>query len=49
MAVLISDPFVQWGGIFGGALAYVILTATLMAMFALIALTGVVKNGRSRK
>ncbi len=33
MALLISNPFVQWGGIFGGSLAYVLLTAALMVLF----------------
>lgn len=48
MAVLVSDPFVQWGGIFGGALAYVILTGVLMALFGVSALAGIVKKGRDK-
>lgn len=48
MAVLISNPFVRWGGIFGGALAYVILTAVLMVLFGIFAFVGVVRKGRDR-
>lgn len=48
MAVLVSGPFVQWGGIFGGALAYVILTGVLMALFGVSAAAGIVKKGRDR-
>lgn len=33
VAVLISTPFVRWGGVFGGSLAYVILMALLMILF----------------
>lgn len=33
VAVLISTPFVRVGGVFGGALAYVILMALLMVLF----------------
>ncbi len=49
LAVVISTPFVRWGGIFGGALAYVILTAALMAFFGIIVLWGIfekVRKGR---
>ena len=35
LAVLFSDGFVIWGGIFGGALIYVLLQAALTAVFAL--------------
>lgn len=41
LAVVISKPFVRQGGIFGGALAYVLLTAALMAAFGVIALAGI--------
>lgn len=44
MAVLISNRFVEWGGIFGGALAYVILTATLMIFFGGFVVLGIVKR-----
>ena len=44
LAVLISNPFVAWGGIFGGALAYVILTAALMILFGVLVLFGVVRK-----
>ena len=44
MAVLISNPFVQWGGIFGGALAYVILTAALMVFFGVLTWIGIIKR-----
>ena len=37
LAVLFSDGFVIWGGIFGGALIYVLLQAALTAVFALSA------------
>ena len=49
LAVLISNPFVAWGGIFGGALAYVILTAALMILFGVLVLFGVIrKRGTNR-
>lgn len=48
VAVLISTPFVRAGGIFGGALAYVILMAALMALFGACACFGIVKKGRDR-
>ena len=48
LAVLISTPFVINGGIFGGALAYTILTGTLAAMFGLVVLFGVIKKVRSK-
>lgn len=35
LAVLLSNGFVRWGGIFGGALIYAILMAVLMIFFAL--------------
>ena len=44
MAVLISNPFVQWGGIFGGALAYVILTSALMVFFGALTWIGIIKK-----
>ena len=44
MAVLISNPFVQWGGIFGGALAYVILTSALMVFFGVLTWIGIIKR-----
>lgn len=51
LAVLISKPFVRQSGILGGALAYVLLTAALMASFGVIALGGILervwKSGRS--
>ena len=37
LAVLFSNRFVIWGGIFGGALIYVLLQAALTAVFALAA------------
>ena len=46
MAVLISTPFVRWGGIFGGALAYVVLTGALMVLFGLIDLVGILEHKR---
>ncbi len=46
MAVLISNPFVEWGGIFGGALAYVILTAALMVFFGAFVFWGIVRRRR---
>jgi len=49
MAVLISNPFVRRGGIFGGALAYVLLTAALMVLFGLICLWGIVEKIRMKK
>lgn len=49
MAVLISTPFVRWGGIFGGALAYTILTATLMGLFGIFVLFGVMKKVRDKR
>ena len=49
MAVLISTPFVRWGGIFGGALAYAILTAALMAFFGVFVLFGVMKKVRDKR
>lgn len=47
MAVLISSPFVEWGGIFGGALAYVILTAALMVFFGGFVFWGIIKRRNS--
>lgn len=44
LAVLISKPFVRQSGIFGGALAYVLLTAALMASFGVIALWGILEK-----
>ena len=44
MALLISDPFVKGGGIFGGALSYVILTAALMVFFGIFVLAGIWKR-----
>lgn len=44
MAVLVSTPFVRWGGIFGGALAYVVLTGALMVLFGLIDLAGILEH-----
>lgn len=44
MAVLISNPFVRQGGIFGGALAYVILTAALMVLFGVFVLVGIISR-----
>lgn len=49
MAVLISTPFVRWGGIFGGALAYTILTAALMGLFGIFVLFGVMKKVRDKR
>jgi len=49
MAVLISTPFVRWGGIFGGALAYAILTAALMAFFGVFVLFGIMKKVRDKR
>ena len=46
MAVLVSTPFVRWGGIFGGALAYVVLTGALMVLFGLIVLAGILEHKR---
>ena len=46
MAVLVSTPFVRWGGIFGGALAYVVLTGALMVLFGLIDLVGILEHKR---
>lgn len=48
MAVMISTPFVMSSGIFGGALAYTILTGTLAALFGLAVLFGVIKKGRAK-
>ncbi len=47
MAVVISNPFVEWGGIFGGALAYVILTAALMVFFGVFVLAGMIARRRN--
>ncbi|MEY8396067.1 lipopolysaccharide biosynthesis protein [Lachnospiraceae bacterium 45-P1] len=47
LAVVISTPFVRWGGIFGGALAYVVLTAALMALFGILVLAGIFGRRRS--
>ena len=44
LAVGISALFVRWGGIFGGALAYAILTAALMAFFGILVLAGILGN-----
>ena len=49
MAVLISNPFVRWSGIFGGALAYVILTAALMVFFGSFVCWGVLRKMREAK
>ena len=46
MAVLVSTPFVRWGGLFGGALAYVVLTGALMVLFGLIDLAGILEHKR---
>ena len=46
MAVLVSTPFVRWGGIFGGALAYVVLTGALMVLFGHIDLAGILEHKR---
>ncbi len=46
MVVLVSTPFVRWGGIFGGALAYVVLTGALMVLFGLIDLAGILEHKR---
>ena len=46
MAVLVSTPFVRWGGIFEGALAYVVLTGALMVLFGLIDLAGILEHKR---
>lgn len=46
MAVLVSTPCVRWGGIFGGALAYVVLTGALMVLFGLIDLAGILEHKR---
>lgn len=46
IAVLISNPFVEWSGIFGGALAYVILTAALMVFFGAFVFWGVIRRMR---
>lgn len=48
MAVLISAPFVKWGGIFGGSLAYMLLTAALMALFGIAVAVGVIRKARDR-
>lgn len=47
MAFLISNPFVQWGGIFGGALAYVLLTGTLMVLFGGFVCIGILAKRKS--
>lgn len=49
MAVLISTPFVRSSGIFGGALAYTILTAALMSFFGMFVLYGVMKKVRDKR
>ena len=49
MAVLISNPFVRWSGIFGGAVAYVILTAALMVFFGAFVCWGVLRKMREAK
>ena len=49
MAVLISNPFVRWSGIFGGALAYVILTAALMVFFGAFVCWGVLRKMHEAK
>ncbi|MBQ7795072.1 MAG: lipopolysaccharide biosynthesis protein [Lachnospiraceae bacterium] len=46
MAVLLSTPLVRSGGIFGGALAYVILMAALMVLFGMFVFVGVVRKVR---
>lgn len=47
MAVMISTPFVRAYGVFGGALAYVILMAALMGFFGIFMVIGIMK-GRGR-
>ena len=49
MAVLISTPFVRSSGIFGGALAYTILTAALVTFFGMFVLYGVMKKVRDKR
>ncbi|MBQ5868072.1 MAG: hypothetical protein IIW68_01940, partial [Lachnospiraceae bacterium] len=49
MAVLISNPFVRWSGIFGGAVAYVILTAALMVFFGAFVCWGVLRKMHEAK
>lgn len=44
MAVVISTPFVRAGGVFGGALAYVILMAALMAFFGAFMAAGILRK-----
>ena len=46
MAAVISAPFVRWGGVFGGALAYVILMAALMGFFGAFVFWGIIRNLR---
>ncbi len=48
-AVMISAPLVRWGGVFGGALAYVILMAALMVLFGACMLWGLLKKEENRK
>lgn len=48
MAVMISAPFVRWGGIFGGALAYMLLTAALAAFFGIAVAVGMLQKARER-
>lgn len=43
MALLLSTPLVQWGGVFGGALAYVLLMAALMTFFGLFVFLGMLR------
>lgn len=48
MAVLISTPFVKWGGIFGASMAYMLLTAALVLFFGMITAVCVMKKVRDR-
>ena len=48
-AILISDPFVMRGGITGGAMAYVLLTAMLMVCFGVIGAFGIRGKAEKRK
>jgi len=47
LAVGISGPFVKGGGIFGGAMAYVILMAALAGLFGLVCLFGIIEKRRT--
>lgn len=48
-AVLISTPFVGWGGILGGALSYMLLMGMLMVCFGGLAVWGILGKVRSMK